>query len=282
MTKKEFQNIINESIPGFKPHYVEPAASTPSTPRMGLAQTPKPITKADIASSVKRPTEPDYDKVELVNDPKLRSGKEWAEKGGNFPIKRNGKIYYVSRSVAVSMYAYCKDSRGMWCVLANQRGPGAPNNVGKWNVPCGYLDYGEDALHASIRECFEETGVKIPEDKPKMMGVNSTPNGGSENVSIRFACVLDGTIDDYPTSDANCEPGEVTDIQWIPLSNVKQYQWAFGMWHKVIDQAKTSLSHLLKPNGIKEYVQFLRNEIRNNPRANILLDKIIEYYGGLK
>ena len=50
------------------------------------------MTKADIASSVNPPKPVDYDKVELVNDPKVKSGKEWAQNGGNFPIKRNGKI----------------------------------------------------------------------------------------------------------------------------------------------------------------------------------------------
>ena len=51
----------------------------------------------------------DPNKVSLYNDPKVRSGDEWVKYGGNFPIERNGHIYYVSRSVAVSLYCYCRN-----------------------------------------------------------------------------------------------------------------------------------------------------------------------------
>lgn len=187
--------------------------------------------------------EPDYDTVTLGNDPKVRSGKEWAEKGGNFPIIRNGKTFYVSRSVAVSLYCYCKNKKGEWCVLANKRGTGAPNYQGCWNVPCGYLDYGETAEDAAARECWEETGVVVPKNKIQQQGVNSHNFGGSQNVTIRFAAVLDGLTDDYPLSMANCEPGEVTNVAWIPLQYVKSLKWAFGQYHKVGEQAKTSLGY---------------------------------------
>ena len=263
ITRKDIMRAVSESIKGFRPGNMATSA-------------PKPM---DNAAVNKAPSQPvDYDKVELVHDPKLRSGAEWAKYGGNFPVKRNGRIYYVSRSVAVSLYCYCRDRRGNWCVLANQRGPGAPNNVGLWNVPCGYLDYNEDALTAAARETFEETGVKVPKDKIMFMGANSGNFGGSQNVSMRHACVLDGTIDNYPVSDANCEEGEVSDIKWIRLNEVGNYKWAFGMGHKVIDQAKTSLIPFMKDNGVDDLINKLRHEIRGNVRANNLLDKILKNY----
>lgn len=264
---------VAESIKGFRPGNI--STSAPTTPRAEKVYSTadkKPLGPA------KPPQPVDYDKVELVHDPKLRSGADWAKYGGNFPVRRNGRVYYVSRSVAVSMYCYCMDRFGNWCVLANQRGPGAPNNVGLWNVPCGYLDYNEDALTAAVRETFEETGVRIPKEKVAFMGANSKPNGGSQNVSMRHACVLDGTIEDYPVSDANCEEGEVTDIRWIRLAEVKNYQWAFGMGHKVLDQARTSLIPFMKENGVEDLIKKLRNEIRGNVRANNLLDKILKHY----
>lgn len=258
ITRKDIMRAVSESIKGFKPGNMATSA-------------PKPMDNA--------PSQPvDYDKVELVHDPKLKSGAEWAKYGGNFPVKRNGRIYYVSRSVAVSLYCYCRDRHGNWCVLANQRGPGAPNNVGLWNVPCGFLDYNEDATTAAARETFEETGVEVPKDKIMLMGTNSGNFGGSQNVSMRHACVLDGTIDNYPVSDANCEEGEVSDIKWIRLNEVGKYRWAFGMGHKVIDQAKTSLIPFMKDNGVDDLINKLRHEIRGNVRANNLLDKILKNY----
>ena len=291
LTKKDFQKIINETASGFRPKY----PGTTPVPVQQKKPEPQqaPLTKADIAASINPTTQPDYDKVELVNDPKVRSGKEWAEKGGNFPIKRNGKIFYVSRSVAVSMYAFCQDKWGNWCILANQRGPGCYSNQGLWNVPAGFLDYDETAEEAAVRETWEETGVEIPVNLVRAMGTNTT----SETVRIRHSCVLPGTIDDYPTSDKNCEPGEVSDIAWIPTLDahgkpspeIFQYQWVRNP-KDMVSQAYTMLSHIWEPKGYntktkdqkERIIWHLRNELRNNPRANLLLDKLIEIYGQKK
>ena len=32
---------------------------------------------------------------------------------------------------------------------------------GKWTLPAGFVDGGEDPVHAAVRECFEETGLKV-------------------------------------------------------------------------------------------------------------------------
>lgn len=218
-----------------------------------------------------------YNRVSLVDDPKVRSGKDWANNMGNFPVKRNGKIFYVSRSVAMSLYCYCQNGNGEWCVLANQRGPGAPTGRGLWNVVCGYLDYGESAEDGIAREAFEECGVKIPANKLKMQGVNSRNLHGPQNVTMRFAAVLDGTTEQYPLSMANCEPGEVLDVKWIPLSEVQNYKWAFGGEHKVIEQAKTSLNYEngVISNDINAKINSLKNELRGNPYASQLLDSIL-------
>lgn len=219
-----------------------------------------------------------YNQISLVDDPKVRNGQEWAKKGGNFPIKRNGKVFYVSRSVSMSMYCYCQNPDGEWCVLANKRGPGAPSSRGLWNTPCGYLDYNESADEGAAREAWEETGVKIPVNKIKMMGVNSGNLSGAQNVTIRFAAVLDGTTEDYPLSMANCEPGEVTDVQWIPLSQAEYYKWAFGQGRKVIEQAKTSLNYENGEthNDLPAKINSLKNELRGNPYAEQLFASILQ------
>ena len=193
----------------------------------------------------------------------------------------------MSRSVAVSIYAFCQNKWGDWCLLANQRGPGCKTKQGKWNAPCGFLDYGETAAEAAVREAWEETGVNIPLNLVKTMGTNSA----RENVSIRHACVLPGFTDDYPLSDANCEPGEVSDIKWIPVLDAKgqpakdvfKYQWDRNP-KDIVAQAETMLSHLWEPNGYGQktkskkdrIIWHLRNELRGNPRGNILLDELLK------
>lgn len=76
------------------------------------------LKETDIQKSIQKilkeyfDPEDEYNKVELGDDPNIRYGKEWAEKGGNFPVKRNGKTFYVSRSVSVSLYCYCQNKGG--------------------------------------------------------------------------------------------------------------------------------------------------------------------------
>lgn len=222
-----------------------------------------------------------YNRVELVDDPNVRSGKDWAIHGGNFPIKRNGNVYYVSRSMAVSLYCYCKNKNGEWCILASKRGPKASSAHGLWNVVNGYLDYSKTAEQQAALEAYQECGVKVPIDKIMEMGMNTRPSGRTQDFSVRFAAILDGTTDQYPTTIANCEPGECTDARWIPLSRVTHYPFAFGQAQKSIAQAHTILGDFTKEPS--EEVNYLLNElyasISGNYRAKFLLDKIVKKAG---
>ena len=81
----------------------------------------------------------------------------------NFSIidDRTGREYWISRSVAVVGFIYGYDEDEKEYILAVQRGTGTPDPefVGKWCLPCGYLDYDETLEEALQREVFEETGV---------------------------------------------------------------------------------------------------------------------------
>ena len=45
-------------------------------------------------------------------------------------------------------------------VLLVKRGEQA-TQAGRWCIPCGYLDYGEDVRHGAAREVREETGLDV-------------------------------------------------------------------------------------------------------------------------
>lgn len=45
-------------------------------------------------------------------------------------------------------------------VLLVRRGPGA-SRTGRWCIPCGYLDYGEEVREGAAREVHEETGFDV-------------------------------------------------------------------------------------------------------------------------
>ena len=141
----------------------------------------------------------------------------------NFPIEQEGKIYWVSRSMAAVAYIY-GEIGGRVCVLANKRGRGLPNKVGKWNCPSGFLDYGETLKQCALREVFEETGVKTSETGLYMFDVDDDPKRESSNVLVRFCKKLYDAEYAILTTDFS-EPDEVEDVKWIPLDEIDNYEW---------------------------------------------------------
>lgn len=158
----------------------------------------------------------DDDKLELIKDPNIVNG-------GNFGIKRNGVEYWVSRSNTISLYVYCKDRLGDWCILASQRGPKAKFS-GKWNVVCGFLDYGYSLEETAVKECEEETGVRININMLHNIGTNS--NKKRDAVNTCFYTILSGVTDDYPTNISGCENGEISQAKWIPINKLTNYPFA--------------------------------------------------------
>lgn len=146
----------------------------------------------------------------------------------NFPVDYEGKTYWISRSVAVAGFIFRRDDDGNLLVLVNKRGPGCPDNVGKWVCPCGYLDYGETLKQAIVREIHEETGVTIPISILRLVRIDDVPEG-RQNVTIEFiadASVL--TPECVTLSKEFCEKDEVDEVMWMPVANIDEYEWAFN------------------------------------------------------
>lgn len=160
----------------------------------------------------------------------------------NFPFIFENIEYWYSRAAVVGMFAFCKNGNGDWCILANKRGPGCPNCVGKWNVPGGFVDFEETLSMAAMREAKEETGIDIPGNIVKLYSINSEPKGEKQNISFKFYAILPGDTLNYKLSNEFMEKDEVSDIKWIPVKDIYKFSWAFNhinnireIYHDVVE-----------------------------------------------
>ena len=159
----------------------------------------------------------------------------------NKMIEHEGQVYWISRSVAVVglVFARCK---GETYVLINQRGQGAPDFQGYWNMPCGYLDWNESGVEAVVREIYEETGLNMKRyfnatfATPLLSDVQpfyvaSAPDQNKQNVTLRYEFFIH--VDKLPklTNEHN-EENETAEIGWFKIDEIKDKEFAFG--HKEI------------------------------------------------
>jgi ADP-ribose pyrophosphatase YjhB (NUDIX family) len=146
----------------------------------------------------------------------------------NFQITsvEDGKKYWISRSVAVSVFIFIRDGHNVY-ILANKRGKGTPDYQGYWNCPCGYLDWDENAKQAACREVFEETGVKITPSMISLHEVITNPNENNQNVVLRFSGMIKKSQLKFDTPSGG-EKDEVEEVKLIPYNEVGNYKWAFN------------------------------------------------------
>lgn len=145
-------------------------------------------------------------------------------------------IGWLSRSCATSIFVFCKNDDGDWCVLASERGMGCPDFRGHWNCPCGYIDFNETSKECAMRELYEETGILVEEELVKFVGYNDDPRDNRQNITFRFAAVYeDAKVGDFTFSKKLNEKDEVGEIRWVKITEIDDYLWAFGHDKIIID-----------------------------------------------
>ena len=168
----------------------------------------------------------------------------------------NGKEVWLSRSVAVAVeILYCVDngqSRELF-ILVTQRGPGCPNEVGKWCLPCGYLDWDEDGYDAARRETWEETGINLdnllksphrvlcnPASSRAPWRITHNPDDSKlQNITMHFGAAMAGTELPEPKYSLNGgEVDEVSDVRWVNLDDLAKYEFAFSHSKCILEFSK--------------------------------------------
>ena len=148
--------------------------------------------------------------------------------------------FWISRSPAI-VVSIIINNDGNKYVLMGQRGEGTPDFQEHWNMICGYLDWNESGTEAAYREVWEESGFDlkkflygidkkdiIKNDLEQPWFVNHYPDSNRENLTLRFGVEVnyEGVL---PLLSAeHCEPGEVSDLGWLLVENVKELKCAFN------------------------------------------------------
>lgn len=151
----------------------------------------------------------------------------------NFEVTslEDGKRYWISRSVAVSLFLFIRDGKEIY-VLSNKRGKGSADFQGLWNCPCGYLDFDETGEEAAVREVKEETGYILDSKEIELHKVITCPSQNHQNVTLRYVCEKDISEVKILSGDFGGEEEEVEEVKLINIKDVDNYEWAFG--HKEI------------------------------------------------
>jgi 8-oxo-dGTP pyrophosphatase MutT (NUDIX family) len=139
----------------------------------------------------------------------------------NFPFKHEDKILWYSRSMAVVgiVFTYIDNEHYF---LLNKRGRGVPVFRGKWNIPCGFLDFNESAIECINREVYEECGFEIGKRcyEWKPMYLNTTPNSSEQTISLLMHKEVFDVNIHAPLFQQGGEKDEVEEIRWISWKEI--------------------------------------------------------------
>ncbi len=84
---------------------------------------------------------------------------------------------------------------------------------GKWALPGGFVEYGEKTENATVREVFEETGLKTKINH--LVGVYSDPNRDPRGHTVSIVYVLDICDGELKSGDDACD-AKFFDLKNLP------------------------------------------------------------------
>jgi len=133
-----------------------------------------------------------------------------------------GWIYFTDPKVAVAVLVE-QDAK----VLLVRRA--VDPQRGYWSLPAGFIDAGEDPMEAAMRECLEETGLKV-----KIVALLDVVYGQEHPRGANFVIVYQGEI----VSGAQ-QPGDDVDaVGFFPRDQLPPL--AFTTTHRLLASEKQS------------------------------------------
>ncbi len=144
-----------------------------------------------------------------------------------------GYIYYMNPYPCVSVLIAGDDGK----VLLGRRGTDSIYPL-KWCLPCGYIEYNETYVEASIRETKEETGIKV-----EPIGIiNVVSNHFADGVNSIVTVILAKPV------ETEIKAGDdMIEIGWFDV-NAELPDLAFKADAYIINKYKKSFNNKLKMN----------------------------------
>jgi 8-oxo-dGTP diphosphatase len=87
---------------------------------------------------------------------------------------------------------------------------------GRWNLPSGKLEHGEDAISGIRREAREEIGIRLPSVRP-VATLHHWVSPMHARVGLVFAASFDPGSHGAPV---NAEPHKCGGIEWFPAAEL--------------------------------------------------------------
>lgn len=134
----------------------------------------------------------------------------------NFPVKVDGKEYWISRSVATCVFIFKIKGNELFALI-ERRGKGAADEQGKLCTTCGYLEWNEQLIDATVRECLEECGFFIKKERLQFMGIDSDPNEAHQNVTAHYVYFAKKNEDFDLDRAVGGEKDEVSEVKWFKV-----------------------------------------------------------------
>jgi len=101
--------------------------------------------------------------------------------------------------------------------------------IGKWSIPAGFIDQGEDPQETAVREAFEETNLHVAIESLIEVYHNPPGQGGASIFIMYKACLLGGTLQAGDDADA---------AAFFALDSLPEI--AFASTHAAIEQLKST------------------------------------------
>ena len=141
---------------------------------------------------------------------------------------------YCTPSVAIDAIIELWNNVTLNIVLVRRRDP--PR---KYAIPGGFVDVGESAEEAAIREVYEETKLRVISLEQFRVYSNPFRDSRRHTVSIVFRCVVSPHVEAKAGDDAKS-------IEFVQLSRISTLDLGFD--HKEILQDYINLYHPIAPN----------------------------------